>query len=157
MAITNHDRIGKCLEQLTAGLTPFIERELKSNYQDDWFAETRRTLSATQVEFLGTADKPEWDIASLLATLWNQWNDVFKKVLGHTESSLVSELRDVRNKWAHQRTFTTDDAYRALDSMERLLNSVSAPKEGEEIARHKAECRSRWWARSGSFTCSAIT
>ena len=60
-------------------------------------------------------------------------------MLGHTERSLVSELRDVRNKWAHQRTFTTDDAYRALDSMERLLNAVSAPKETEEIARHKAE------------------
>ena len=33
MAITNHERIGKCLEQLTAGLQPFVERELKSNYQ----------------------------------------------------------------------------------------------------------------------------
>jgi predicted AAA+ superfamily ATPase len=139
MAITNHERVGKCLEQLTAGLQPFVERELKSSYQDEWFAETQKTLSATQVDFLGTPDKPEWDIASLLATLWNQWNDVFKKVLGHTERSLVSELRDVRNKWAHQRTFTTDDAYRALDSMERLLNAVSAPKETEEIARHKAE------------------
>ena len=139
MAITNHERIGKCLEQLTAGLQPFVERELKSSYHDEWFAETQKTLSATQVDFLGTPDKPEWDIASLLATLWNQWNDVFKKVLGHTERSLVSELRDVRNKWAHQRTFTTDDAYRALDSMERLLNAVSAPKETEEIARHKAE------------------
>jgi hypothetical protein len=138
MAITNHERVGKCLEQLTAGLQPFVERELKSNYQDEWFAETQKTLSATQVDFLGTPDKPEWDIASLLATLWNQWNDVFKKVLGHTERSLVSELRDVRNKWAHQRTFTTDDAYRALDSMERLLNAVSAPKETEEIARHKS-------------------
>lgn len=139
MAITNHERIGKCLEQLTAGLQPFVERELKSNYDDEWFAETRKTLTAAQVDFLGTPDKPQWDIASLLATLWNQWNDVFKKVLGHTERSLVSELRDVRNKWAHQRTFTTDDAYRALDSMERLLNAVSAPKETEEIARHKAE------------------
>jgi predicted AAA+ superfamily ATPase len=139
MAITNHERIGKCLEQLTAGLQPFVERELKSNYQDNWFAETRKTLSATQVDFLGTPDKPQWDIASLLATLWNQWNDVFKKVLGHTERSLISELREVRNKWAHQRTFTTDDAYRSLDSMERLLNAVSAPKEAEEIARHKAE------------------
>lgn len=139
MATTNHERIGKCLEQLSAGLQPFVERELKSTYQDNWFAETRRTLSATQVDFLGTADKPQWDIASLLTTLWNQWNDVFKKVLGHTERSLVSELRDVRNKWAHQRTFTTDDAYRALDSIERLLNAVSAPKEAEEITRHKSE------------------
>lgn len=79
MAITNHERIGKCLEQLSSGLQPFVERELKSSYQDNWFAETRRTLSATQVDFLGTADKPEWDIASLLATLWNQWNDVSRK------------------------------------------------------------------------------
>ncbi|MDR1190863.1 MAG: hypothetical protein LBK60_04240 [Verrucomicrobiales bacterium] len=108
MAITNHERIGKCLEQLTAGLRPFIECELKNNYQDDWFAETRKTLSATQVDFFGTPDQPKWDTASLLATLWNQWNEVFKKVLGHTERSLVSELRDVRNKWAHQQTFTTD-------------------------------------------------
>src|SRR6185295_6182660 len=126
-------------EQLTTGLQPFVERELKSNYQNDWFAETKKTLSTNQVEFFGTPEKPEWDIASLLATLWNQWNDVFRKVLGPAERSLVSELRDVRNKWAHQRTFSTDDAYRALDSMERLLGSVSAPKEAEEVARHKAE------------------
>jgi predicted AAA+ superfamily ATPase len=139
MAITNHERIGKCLEQLTTGLKPFVERELQSTYQDQWFSETKKTLSATQVEFLGTASKPQWDIASLLATLWNQWNDVFRKVLGPAERSLVSELRDVRNKWAHQRTFSTDDAYRALDSIERLLNAVSAAKEAEEVARYKAE------------------
>jgi len=34
MAITNHEPIGKCLEQLTLGLQPFVERELKSSYQD---------------------------------------------------------------------------------------------------------------------------
>jgi predicted AAA+ superfamily ATPase len=139
MAITNHERVGKCLEQLTAGLTPFLERELKNTHGEDWFAETKRTLTASQIEFLGSAKEPEWDVASLLATLWNQWNDVFRKVLGHTERSLVSELRDVRNKWAHQRTFTTDDTYRAIDSIERLLNSVSAAREAEEVGRHKAE------------------
>jgi Swt1-like HEPN len=31
------------------------------------------------------------------------------------------ELRDLRNKCAHQRTFSGDDAYRALDSAGRLL------------------------------------
>ena len=36
MAITNHERIGKCLEQLTAGL-PLVERELKSSYRGEWF------------------------------------------------------------------------------------------------------------------------
>jgi predicted AAA+ superfamily ATPase len=39
----------------------------------------------------------------------------------------------------HPQYFMAADAYRALDSMERLLNAVSAPKETEEIARHKAE------------------
>ncbi|MCL6431552.1 MAG: DUF499 domain-containing protein [Anaerolineae bacterium] len=51
--------------------------------------------------------------------------------LGQAERSLVSELRDVRNRWAHQERFTTDDAYRALDSAERLLSAISAPQATE--------------------------
>ena len=49
------------------------------------------------------------------------WNDVFRRTLGQAERSLVSELRDLRNKWAHQESFSTDDAYRAFDSAGRLL------------------------------------
>jgi hypothetical protein len=30
MAISNHERVGKALEFLRAGLTPFVEREFKS-------------------------------------------------------------------------------------------------------------------------------
>jgi predicted AAA+ superfamily ATPase len=70
--------------------------------------------------------------------MWDQWNDVFKKTLGQAERSLVSELRDARNKWAHQEAFTTDDAYRALDSIERLLTAVSA-QEAAEVGRQKQE------------------
>jgi hypothetical protein len=51
----------------------------------------------------------------------------------------VSELRDVRNKWAHQRPFSTDDAYRALDSVSRLLASVSAAAEADEVEKVKME------------------
>ena len=51
---------------------------------------------------------------------------------------MVSELRDVRNRWAHQETFTGDDAYRALDSVERLLTAVSAP-EAAEVAKMKRQ------------------
>lgn len=42
------------------------------------------------------------------------WNDVFRRTLGAAERSLLSELR--RNTWAHQQAFSSDDAYRALDS-----------------------------------------
>jgi hypothetical protein len=32
MAITNHERVGKALELLKAGLGPFVERELLNAY-----------------------------------------------------------------------------------------------------------------------------
>src|SRR5205085_6553111 len=52
----------------------------------------------------------------------------------------VSELRDVRNKWAHQEPFSGDDADRALDSAERLLAAVSAPQ-ADEVRKIKMELR----------------
>lgn len=138
MAITNHERVGKMLDLLRDGLQPFIERELQAQYQQLWLEEVRATLSSQQLTFAGTEDKPHWDIAAILAVMWNQWNEVFRKTLGHAERTLVSELRDTRNKWAHQRPFSTDDAYRSLDSAARLLATVSAP-EATEVEKMKME------------------
>ena len=95
----------------------------------------------------------EWDAAALLRLMWEAWNDVFRKTLGQAERTLVSELRDVRNKWAHQQPFSSDDADRALDSAERLLTAVSAPQ-ADEVRKMKMELRrtcsmSRCEAKSG--------
>ena len=70
--------------------------------------------------------------------MWNQWQLVFRKTLGQAERTLVSELRDVRNRWAHQNPFSSDDAYRALDSSHRLLLAVSAPQ-ADELDKMKME------------------
>ena len=56
--------------------------------------------------------------------------------------TLVSELRGVRNHWAHQRVFSGDDAYRALDSAARLLTAVSAPQAGA-VEKMKMETAAR--------------
>ena len=79
------------------------------------------------------AKKPiaEWDAGVLMKLMWESWNDVFRLTLGQTERSLISELREHRNKWAHQETFSSDDAYRALDSAGRLLTAVSAPQSAD--------------------------
>jgi predicted AAA+ superfamily ATPase len=138
MAITNHERVGKAMELLKDGVAPFLERELKSEYQQRWFEEAKTTLSPQQFSFAGTEKNPQWDIATVLAVMWNQWNQVFRKTLGQAERTLVSELRDMRNKWAHQQPFNSDDAYRALDSAARLLTAVSAP-EGAEVEKMKME------------------
>jgi len=139
MAITNHERVGKALESLKAGLAPFVDREIKSAIKVG-------SLSPQAVKgFLDDpllANKPvsDWDAAALLKMMWETWNDVFRKTLGKADRSLVSELRDSRNKWAHQETFSSDDADRALDSAERLLTSVSAPQ-AEDVRKIKMELR----------------
>lgn len=136
MAITNYDRVGKALELLKAGLGPFVEREFKSLYKDKAGAELSRFLSDDRLN-AGKA-LSEWDVSALLKLMWDAWQSVFKQTLGHSERSLVSELREQRNRWAHQQTFSSDDAYRVLDSAGRLLTAVSATQ-ADEIEKMKME------------------
>src|SRR5687768_7069010 len=118
MAITNHERVGKALELLKAGLAPFVEREFRGLHKEKALEEAQRYMYSERLD----ANRPfeAWDAAVLLKLMWEAWNDVFRRTLGQAERTLVSELRGVRNKWAHQEPFSTDDAYRALDSASRL-------------------------------------
>jgi len=136
MAITNHERVGKAMELLKSGLAPFVEREFGNLHQDKALLEARRFMGEDRL----LASKPlaDWDATALLKLIWESWNEVFRQVLGHAERSLVSELREVRNKWAHQEPFSTDDAYRGLDSAARLLTAVSA-SQADEIEKMKME------------------
>ena len=126
MAISNHDRVGKALELLRDGLRPFVERELEAKHGKYWI--TTVTGGWSRDVDWGANDEPHLDAAVLLRMMWDQWNTVFTRTLGHSDRSVVSELREVRNKWAHQNTFSSDDTYRALDSSHRLLLAVSAPQ-----------------------------
>src|SRR2546428_8900317 len=100
MAMTNHERVGKAMDLLKDGLSPFVEREMRSVYQ--------ACMELSILAFAGDdrllAGKPitEWDVAPLLRLMWELWNEVFRKSLGQAERSLVGELREVRNRWAHQ-------------------------------------------------------
>jgi len=136
MATTNHERVGKGLELLKSGLAPFVEREFTNAYKDRATAEAVRFTGEDRLN----AKRPIslWDAAALLKLMWESWNDIFRKTLGPAERSLLNELRDHRNKWAHQQTFSSDDAYRALDSAGRLLTAVSAPQ-SDEIEKMKME------------------
>lgn len=138
MAISNHERVGKMLELLKEGLRPFVEREMKAQHAQLWLDHVRSAVSETQAKLFRSEEDARWDAAAVLAVMWNQWNLVFRNTLGQAERTLVSELRDVRNRWAHQNPFSTDDAYRALDSAGRLLIAVSAPQ-ADEIDKVKTE------------------
>ena len=136
MASTNHERVGRALALLSAGLAPFAQRELASQYGPDWVND----LARREAGAVGLPRKVSpTDVQFLLKVMWDEWNAVFRKVLGQSERTLVSELRDMRNRWAHQEPFSGDDAYRALDSAHRLLTAVSAAKEAEQLDRAKQE------------------
>ena len=138
MAITNQDRVGKAMDLLRAGLVPFVEREFKSQHQAQAAEAARRYFGDDRI--VGKKLVADWDVAALLKLMWEAWNDVFGKTLGRAERSLVQELRDCRNKWAHQEPFSSDDADRALDSMARLLTAVSAPQ-ADDVNKMKLELR----------------
>ncbi len=140
MAISNHERVGKGLEALRSGLAPYVSRELKAHYGKSWWEQGvepglparweggRRDAKGVNAQFAAL------DAYALFGVLWNQWNAVFHAKLGHVGRTYVSELRDVRNKWAHQEAFTVEDAHRALDTMTRLLEMISSP-EKDKTAR----------------------
>ncbi|MDA8312150.1 MAG: Swt1 family HEPN domain-containing protein [Actinomycetota bacterium] len=136
MAVTNHERVGRALSVMSEGLAPFVARECTAKYGESWVQAVTRTdpgsggpakrISATDAQFL-------------LKVVWDEWQTVFRNVLGQTDRTYVSELRDVRNRWAHQDTFSTDDAERALDTMRRLLLAVSAPEAALELDKVRQE------------------
>jgi hypothetical protein len=136
MATTNHERVRKALELLRSGIGPFVQREITSTYKERAAVEVGRFMGEDRLN----AKKPiaEWDVAVLLRVMWEAWHDVFRKILGQAERSLVSELRDHRNRWAHQESFSGDETYRAFDSAGRLLTAVSAPQ-ADEIEKMKME------------------
>lgn len=139
MAITNQERVGKAMELLREGIAPYVEREVQAAVK----AGSVRIDAVRRFAddpMLGQKPIAQWDAAGVLKLMWETWNDVFGKTLGRAERSLVQELRDCRNKWAHQEPFSSDDADRALDSMARLLTAVSAPQ-ADEVNKMKLELR----------------
>ncbi len=102
--------VEKSLDLLVQGLRGYIARQIPPAV----FETLRRPPGAVDT----------WDAHSTLAFMWDHWNDVFRHSLGFTERSLISELRVIRNRWAHQESFSTRDVYRTMDNVERLLEAV---------------------------------
>lgn len=139
MAVSNRDRVGKALELLNKGLQPFVEREMKSSYDKEWENAARQSLQSLASIRGKKGAEIAWDTQALLTVMEDQWQRVFRNTLGRNERSIITELREARNKWAHQEAFTLDDAYRALDSIQRLLAAVSAGDEAAEVEKQKQE------------------
>ena len=96
MVMANTERIAKALDLLRDGLRPKCEETWQGFYGDDWLQTVNQRLHNPLRE--PSAD----DAAFLLTGIKLTWNEVFGHGFPAGVRSMVFEIADTRNKWAHQ-------------------------------------------------------
>lgn len=132
MAKSTRQYVFEGMELLPAALIPFVEKRLETSLKGHWQVQVLEKLPSLRPNSNGEVG---WDQAALFNAMDRFWSEAFKAVLGRAERSLVNELGDVRNKLSHNETFTYDDAERALDSMRRLMEAISAGETAEQLGK----------------------
>lgn len=132
MAKSTRQYVFEGMELLPAALIPFVEKRLESSLKGHWQVQVLAKLPSLRPNSNGEVG---WDQAALFNAMDRFWSEAFKAVLGRAERSLVNELSDVRNKLSHNESFSYDDAERALDSMRRLMEAISAGETAEQLSK----------------------
>lgn len=132
MAKSTRQYVFEGMELLPSALIPFVEKRLETSLKGHWQLEVIERVQGLRPNSTGEVG---WDQQGLIKTMMAFWKDSFANVLGHPERSYVSELLDVRNKLSHNESFTYDDAERALDSMRRLMEAISAGEVAEQLGK----------------------
>ena len=156
MTTTASNFVNEGLNLITAPLATFVETHFENALGEDWQKEVMQKYPKLTIK----DGSIEWDNLDLLKVInmGNFWGKVFQDKLSRTDRSIVNELIDVRHKHAHYRvstndkadsptqneSFSDDQAKRALDSMQRLMQSIGA----DEVATKIRDIHSRIGNRS---------
>lgn len=159
MATSNRDRIERALTLLSTGLDPFIENALSHRVPagKDWTlilaAKDAGNGAALRAYERTDVQNQLRVLTESLAPGWFPFDDR----LSRAEKSLASELREVRNQWAHQKPFSADDTYRALDTAERLLRAANAVTQANEVRATRIDLQRREFETEVARTTRART
>ena len=156
--------LGKAFLLLAKELAPYVDQRLRTELGDQWY------LRNTQSGLVLAENSGEWDAHIVLVLMWDHWNQVFRHSLTFSERSLISELREYRNRWAHQQHISERDTYRCLDGIDRLLDAVvgKSPKALSELRRESLhrlhddellesrKTQKDWFTAITSVVCSGL-
>ena len=120
MVMANHERLQKCLIDLRDGMKPYCEQTWAGFYGDGWLENVNG-----QLRYPDSSPSAD-DLAFLLKGISATWHEIWKHQFGQAERNLISETQGIRNRHAHNEQFSTDDLYRALDTIERVLEAFGA-------------------------------
>lgn len=147
MALSNRDRIGQMFDVTAPALREFIDGVLTPHLpQDTDWAQLVALKDAKKGGPSKTysSNDPQVQLRMLTENIPHQvkpgWYP-FDGLLNPLQKSFASELRDTRNTWAHGGSFTDDDAYRALDTAERLLVSIGAGDAADKVGQIRLNLR----------------
>jgi uncharacterized protein YjbI with pentapeptide repeats len=131
LTIDNDIDVFNALSKLREGLDVFLTDVCRTH---DWTS----ILAERDVHRGVTGKVYARDTQSCLRMLTEQLSvsHTIRQRLGRDRIALASELREVRNKSSHadpENAFSDQDAYRALDSIERLLAAVGAHSLASEV------------------------
>ena len=150
MALSNRDRINRMFEVIAPALDDFISSvigqgdpalgaawpKLVQNKDSKNGAPSTKTYEPldpqVQLRML-----TEGNITGGFRKGWYPFNEA----LGKAGESFAIELREARNTWAHNGSFSDDDAYRTLDTAERLLRLIGSGAEADEVQTIKRNLR----------------
>ena len=141
MAKSNRERVGEIMDLLKSGLGPYVLGRYKARYRGKCLQEMELKLynPPFSVSLPDEAAALELDVQAWLRLMFHNWNEAFKDRLGHNERSYVSELMEARNRWAHQKPFTNEEAYRIADTARLLLEAVNATDQAAAAGLHSSE------------------
>lgn len=120
--------IAELLDRLTEELIPYVESRLRRVHGESWGEVAAKSLRERRAMVDPQDGTFPWDAQVILAVMWDQWNECFRQELDPTQRSFVNELRELRNRWAHQGVITVDDAIRGADTARRLLEAIGSPR-----------------------------
>lgn len=133
MAMNNQERLFKAFGLLSEGLQDTVDEVLTNAFgTSDWpekWAQQDADKSGRSPQIL------EKDDVQVQLRAITEKGYYFKDVLSRTQQGFGQELRDVRNVVMHGQAgkISSDDAARALDTMERLLTAVGAVDSAKDI------------------------
>ncbi len=156
----NHRRVTDGLHVLTGVLAPYVARELRAKLADEWwprgvfdvlYESQRRDLPAGGEDDALIA---RLDPARCLLLMDLHWNDLFRRKLSREHRTWIKELMATRNKWAHAGLvdMADEDAWRALDTMTRLVEQMDA----EATERLRALARTVRYGTEGPSTSAGL-
>ena len=142
MAKSNRERVGEIMDLLKSGLAPYVSRRYEAHYGDDYLQEMERKLLSESFSIY-LPDKAtalrKIDTQGWLNLMIRSWNEAFATYLGADDRRHVYEMREARNKWAHQDPFSNEQAQRIADTAKLLLEAVNATDEAAAAAAQSNE------------------